>query len=194
MAVVKSVLKDLSGQRFGRLVVLEYAGSKRVGKSSHATRATWRCRCDCGVEVIADGQPMKLGKKLSCGCLSRESRAKNAVKARAAAPRLMGPDHPNWNHDMTDEQRQVTRKTSAYAQWRAEVMTRDDYTCRKCGQRGGKLCAHHLASFRKNPELRHDASNGATLCVPCHKMFHSIYGVKKFTPQDFAEYCESKLN
>lgn len=52
---------DLKGKRFGRLVVLEYAGEYK-----------WRCLCDCGVEKTVLGQSLRSGATLSCGCYHRE--------------------------------------------------------------------------------------------------------------------------
>ncbi|WP_288439497.1 hypothetical protein [uncultured Bifidobacterium sp.] len=37
-------VRDLTGQRFGRLVALRYAGPSRYAKGG----AEWECRCDCG--------------------------------------------------------------------------------------------------------------------------------------------------
>lgn len=63
--------KDITGQRFGRLVALEPT-SKRRWKGS----VVWRCRCDCGSEVfICQSQ---LGKTKSCGCL-RTASARNMI-------------------------------------------------------------------------------------------------------------------
>ena len=42
-----SKVKDLTGQTFGRLKVLERAGSNKDG------RALWLCKCDCGNETVA---------------------------------------------------------------------------------------------------------------------------------------------
>lgn len=56
---------DLTGMRFGRLTVLERAGS--VGKS-----AAWRCRCDCGKEVTARADNLRSGGTRSCGCLRKD--------------------------------------------------------------------------------------------------------------------------
>jgi hypothetical protein len=48
---------DLTGQRFGRLVVLEFAeGKVRHGKKCVAL---WRVRCDCGVVKVIAGHTMK---------------------------------------------------------------------------------------------------------------------------------------
>ena len=52
---------DRTGQRFGRLVAVEYLG-----------RSKWRCKCDCGGETIATGTNLKNGNTRSCGCLQRD--------------------------------------------------------------------------------------------------------------------------
>ena len=59
---------DLTGQRFGRLVALEYdeAQSKIVGRSC------WRCQCDCGNSAIVVTNLLTSGHTQSCGCLQRE--------------------------------------------------------------------------------------------------------------------------
>lgn len=56
--------KDLSGQRFGRLVALEPT-RERSAKGS----TVWRCRCDCGKEMLAEVTQLLHGAKRSCGCM-----------------------------------------------------------------------------------------------------------------------------
>lgn len=53
---------DLTGQKFGLLIVIEQAGKDEWGK------ITWRCRCQCGNERIAPGNALKRGRVRSCGC------------------------------------------------------------------------------------------------------------------------------
>ena len=60
------------------------------------------------------------------------------------------------------------RKSFEYSQWRSKVYTRDDYTCKKCEQRGGNLVAHHIKTFIDYPDLRLNVNNGITLCKDCH--------------------------
>ena len=61
------------------------------------------------------------------------------------------------------------RRGSAFdREWRAAVFARDNYTCQICGQRGGKLNAHHIKPFKAYPHLRLELSNGQTLCLSCH--------------------------
>jgi hypothetical protein len=66
---------DLAGQRFGRLVVLDYADS-----NYGATR--WRCRCDCGNETIVASRMLRIGDTKSCGCLRREMSRLNLLRGR----------------------------------------------------------------------------------------------------------------
>ena len=58
--------KDLTGQIFGRLTVLEH-----VGNNKHR-QARWRCRCSCGAEVIVAGYSLRSGNTTSCSCLKLE--------------------------------------------------------------------------------------------------------------------------
>lgn len=58
---------DLTGQRFGRLVVIEDAGLDKYGSY------VWRCRCDCGNEIVVKRSNLQFGHTRSCGCLSRET-------------------------------------------------------------------------------------------------------------------------
>lgn len=53
---------DLTGKRYGKLVVLEYSHSK-------AFKPHWLCRCDCGNEVLVAANMLERGRTKSCGCL-----------------------------------------------------------------------------------------------------------------------------
>lgn len=59
-------LIDLSGQKFGRLLVLERA-------ENHGRETYWKCRCDCGNIKEINGAKLKNGHTKSCGCLSKET-------------------------------------------------------------------------------------------------------------------------
>ena len=59
-------IKDLTGQRFGRLVAIEYV------KTDDNSNALWRCKCDCGNEKIAPSITLVRGDCNSCGCLKNE--------------------------------------------------------------------------------------------------------------------------
>ena len=59
-------LKDLTGQRFGRLVVVKKADWVKT----KSTGANWLCRCDCGNEKIVTSSALLTGNTKSCGCYS----------------------------------------------------------------------------------------------------------------------------
>lgn len=61
-------MKDISNQRFGRLVAIEPLRSEK-GKG-----VIWRCACDCGGEIEVSASRLTAGKNKSCGCLKREVR------------------------------------------------------------------------------------------------------------------------
>lgn len=56
-------LKDLTGQRFGRLTVVAREGQTR--------RVKWKCLCDCGNTKVVFGCHLGRGTN-SCGCIWRE--------------------------------------------------------------------------------------------------------------------------
>ena len=59
-------LIDLTGQRFGRLVVIERVPGRMYGK-----HVGWLCACDCGGTVTTIGGSLRRGAVNSCGCLRR---------------------------------------------------------------------------------------------------------------------------
>lgn len=74
--------QDLTGQRFGRLVVISPSAIRFKTKQK---MTWWRCRCDCGEETITGGAYLMAGKTKSCGCLRRETSSKLVQKIRRGA-------------------------------------------------------------------------------------------------------------
>lgn len=72
--------RDIVGQVFGKLTVIERRGSNKRGY------AVWLCRCACGAEKELASQNLLQGKTQSCGCLRKEvaaarQHAKYAISA-----------------------------------------------------------------------------------------------------------------
>ena len=63
---------DLTGQRFGKLVVVKESPERKSG------RIYWECKCDCGNIILVKGLSLKNGDTKSCGCL----RAGNEIGKR----------------------------------------------------------------------------------------------------------------
>ena len=57
---------ELTGMRFGRLLVLKKGATPIHGHSS------WVCRCDCGNEITVMGCHLTTSHTKSCGCLQLE--------------------------------------------------------------------------------------------------------------------------
>lgn len=62
-------MRDLTGQVFGRLTVVQRMPAKKCGgKVSY-----WHCLCECGNHMQATVAQLTRGNTKSCGCLRRES-------------------------------------------------------------------------------------------------------------------------
>lgn len=66
-------MHNLTGQKFGRLTVLDRAGSQNGS-------ITWRCMCDCGKIIEAVSSNLLTGNTQSCGCLRLERLREKTVK------------------------------------------------------------------------------------------------------------------
>ena len=102
-----------------------------------------------------------------------------------------GENHPMWDKNKTDEERQNKRLIPGYLEWREEVYKRDNYTCQCCGDnKGHNLNAHHLNSYNAYKEERINIDNGITLCEKCHNKFHHIYGYGNNTKTQFIDFIK----
>src|SRR6266446_4823238 len=77
------VSKDFSGNRFGRISVLQF---------SHNDKGNiyWGCKCDCGIVKLIRGSHLKSGSVVSCGCFNAE-RAANQLRKHGLSKT------PTWN-------------------------------------------------------------------------------------------------
>lgn len=66
-------IKDLTGKRFGRLVVKHFAYMR------HST-SYWNCLCDCGKQHVVCGTSLTRGSTKSCGCFHDEKAKERATK------------------------------------------------------------------------------------------------------------------
>ena len=102
---------------------------------------------------------------------------------------VKGSKHPQWNAELTEEEREIGRNYPGYARWRRLVYERDYFTCQKCKDNtGGNLVAHHINGYHWDKESRTEIDNGITLCTSCHKDFHKIYGYKNNNLFQLSQY------
>ena len=74
----KRVLKNYTGQRFGKLLVLRESPKEHPGPQRH-----WECRCDCGMLTYVRTNSLTSGHTKSCGCERR-----NVVSSFPSAPSI----------------------------------------------------------------------------------------------------------
>jgi hypothetical protein len=77
------------------------------------------------------------------------------------------------------------RQSAEGKAWTYDVLAKANFTCMRCGVRGGQLHAHHKNAFAAFPEQRMDVENGACLCIQCHDLFHTTYGKGTNTAEQF---------
>jgi hypothetical protein len=56
---------QLEGMVFGSLKVMSFAYVKN-------TNSHWQCKCKCGNDTIVEGQKLKRGEIISCGCVGKK--------------------------------------------------------------------------------------------------------------------------
>lgn len=67
---------DRTGQKFGRLTLIERVENNKFNQ------VQWKCRCDCGKEVIVKSYSLTTGQTKSCGCLKKEQNYINIAKVK----------------------------------------------------------------------------------------------------------------
>ena len=140
-------VKDITGQRFARLLVLEFSELRPRGKNR---QAYWRCKCDCGLEVFASGIEMRFGRATSCGC--------RLAEIRAAAPEM-------W---LTHGHAQGSPKNfsgayRSYRSMRQRCKNPKSISWRDYGGRGITVCERWDASFSAFLEDMGDRPEGGSL-------------------------------
>lgn len=73
-----SGFKDLTGQRFGRLLVAERAENTRT--KGGTSIVMWKCICDCGNNAIVNARALVSDNTKSCGCYKKEITSKRIKK------------------------------------------------------------------------------------------------------------------
>lgn len=169
------IKRDLTGQRFGRWVVLRHDN-----KTDNRGRHFWLCRCDCGNEKVIGGHFLYGNKSRSCGCLSDE------VKLRGLLPGETGFKRLFYAYKKSAKQRKLEFNLSE-----------EDFklivtgNCHYCGDPPSNKIGHYSKhSFftyngidRINNLKGYEKRNVLTSCWKCNRM-KNILG-----KDDFLEQC-----
>lgn len=160
-----TTVRDLSGQRFSKLVVTELSHFR-------AGYAYWKVRCDCGKCKTVRADSLTGGNTQSCGCLqvnSAKSRSGELNNMWRGGKSIFYP--PEWDNDL-----------------REYIRNRDDRTCKFPGceyddtiQNNPKLHVHHIDGDKYNCK----EYNLISLCCSHHM------SVEKTSPESWQSYFYS---
>jgi hypothetical protein len=96
--------QDLVGQRFSKLLILQYVGKGNFGQSR------WLCQCDCGNTHEAFAHHLKRGAVTSCGCGTSEAlRQANTTHGMSFTP--------EWTSFHAAKKRCTNTKAKQYADY-----------------------------------------------------------------------------
>ena len=160
---MKNFGKDYIGKTYTMVTIISDA-EPTFDKKSGKRISMVNCMCSCGKEFVTMRKLVFNGDTKSCGCFTV-----NRMKAQ------VGEKNPAYNHNLSIEEREEMELLRAGPKtriWRKAVKLIGK--CVVCGSTE-KLVAHHLASFKDNPELRFSVENGVCLCANCHIEYHTLF-------------------
>ncbi len=146
--------RDLTGQRFGRLLVV---GSPEVRQERNGHgRAYHPVRCDCGRETAVQGNNLISGHTRSCGCLHQENVER--IAAERKKPPVEKATHVTYLRERNGKTKIVTQRINAHGQsktrlhrkWKSMVErchNPDRHNYRWYGARGIRVCKEWRQDF-----------------------------------------------
>lgn len=126
--------RDLTGMRFGRLLVMKRTGHIRSG---NAVRSVWLCQCDCGKMHEVDTKSLTSGNTRSCGCTHFNPNKKKHL------PRI-----GNRIRDLGDPEK-CLRLRNIWANMKARCYNQNSPEFHRYGGRGITVCEEWKNSSRE---------------------------------------------
>lgn len=126
MSVPKYNFKDLTGQRFNRLVVQARSENDKHGN------AKWICLCDCGGKRITSGVQLRRGECQSCGCYHKDSARAVCLKRTKHGEARLG---------------NTTKEYTTWTAMKSRCLYKKNKFYHYYGGRGIKVCDRWLDSF-----------------------------------------------
>lgn len=84
-------MRDLTGERFGRLLVISRAeDAVTISSGKKRTRRRWLCKCDCGNTKVVYHDNLLGDKTHSCGCIQKEAASRSNTTHGETDTRLYG--------------------------------------------------------------------------------------------------------
>ena len=158
---------DLTGVRFNRLLVKEFAGMRK-GKN------TWKCLCDCGREKLVWSNNLRNRNTQSCGCLAKDRTAKSL---------RFDPGVNNFNSLLYNYKRSATRRGHNWVLTEQECAVLFKMDCHYCG-RPPTRARHEPRSYgayiyngidRLDNDIGYTLSNTVPCCYTCNHAKHTMH-------------------
>jgi len=154
---------------------------KRSGEDSHRySKLPVICE-ECGKTTLKTPYLINRSKHQYC---SDECRYAGQAKI------TYGENNPNYNPNLTSEDRKIRMKVLGYTHFKNTVLRRDDFKCIVCSSESN-LVVHHLKSYHWDKKNRLNPDNAVVLCYDCHMSFHKTYGQKNNTKDQFIEFYKT---
>jgi 5-methylcytosine-specific restriction endonuclease McrA len=165
-------------------------GNKRVMEKIYNTNIE-----KYGSQIASQSQQVK--EKIKKTMLEKYG-VSNYSKTSMFRESMRKENNPRYK-DYIPKRERTERRWPEYREWRFSVFARDNFTCQCCGdhnytgRNGGSIWleAHHLYNYADNKDKIFDLDNGVTLCKACHLLFHSQFGKKNNTPEQFQEFLKN---
>lgn len=116
--------RDLTGQRFGRLVVVK----QEISKNTH--NSYWECICDCGKSTVVCRPGLIQGRTQSCGCLHKEISSKISQ-----------------NYNKTHGESRGIKEYRAWHSMKDRCLCKNNTNYHNYGGRGITVCSRWLESY-----------------------------------------------
>lgn len=145
--------KDLTGKKFGKLKVLEFSHSQKMG---NYTFRMWKVRCDCGTLKTVKGAHLMSGDTKSCGCYNKAH---------------LAPGEASMNTLISNYKRHAKNRNLDWGLSKEEVRKVTKLNCYYCGSEPKQEARNKRCNgtYIYNGIDRVDNSKGYFLdnCVPC---------------------------
>lgn len=171
--------KNLLGQEFGKLKVIEHAGSDKSGAW------IWLCQCSCGKQTVVRGYSLRRGDTTSCGCYLY-----SFERIKRKPSRFATQEEASWFARYTQYKFHADRRSIDFRISLEEFIEICSKPCFYCGMKPElrpkcRATAQISASGvdRFDNAVGYEISNCVPCCSWCNKTKHSI------TAAQFIENC-----
>lgn len=129
---------DITGQKFGILTALYQV--KKQGEF----RAMWKCKCDCGNEIITAGSSLRRGSSKSCGCTTSQFKSIQIKKMKLQ----------DYNENLRMRLEEKTKWKDGCLEWQPEYKTNST----SLDKEGKNQTGYGLIRYKNAMMLAHRAS------------------------------------